>query len=41
MRGLARRVADGAMLQLLKMWWEAPVEEIDERDLDTEHGLGY
>ena len=28
---LRRRIVDGAMLHLLKMWLEAPVEEIDER----------
>ena len=27
MRSIARRVVDGAMLHLLKMWLEAPVEE--------------
>jgi len=31
MRCLARRIVDGAMLHLLKMWLEAPVEEIDQR----------
>ncbi len=31
MRCLARRIVDGAMLHLLKMWLEAPVEELDER----------
>ena len=31
MRCLARRIVDGAMLHLLKMWLESPVEEIDER----------
>jgi len=31
MRSLARRIVDGAMLHLLKMWLEMPVEEIDER----------
>jgi group II intron reverse transcriptase/maturase len=31
MRCLARRIVDRAMLHLLKMWLEAPVEEIDER----------
>jgi RNA-directed DNA polymerase len=30
MKSLARRVVDGAMLHLLKMWLEAPVEETDE-----------
>lgn len=28
---LARRIVDGSMLHLLKMWLEAPVEETDER----------
>ncbi len=31
MRSVARRVVDGAMLHLLKMWLKAPVEETDER----------
>jgi RNA-directed DNA polymerase len=31
MRSVARRIVDGAMLHLIKMWLEAPVEEIDER----------
>ena len=31
MRCLARRIVDGAMLHLVKMWLVAPVEEIDER----------
>src|SRR6188768_2366079 len=31
MRCLARRIVDGAMLHLIKMWLEAPVEETDER----------
>ena len=31
LRSLARRVADGAMLHLMKMWLEAAVEETDER----------
>ena len=30
MKSVARRVVDGAMLQLIKMWLEAPVEETDE-----------
>lgn len=30
-KSVARRVVDGAMLQLIKMWLEAPVEETDER----------
>ena len=28
---MARRVVDGAMLHLIKMWLKAPVEETDER----------
>jgi len=31
MQCLRRRIVDGAMLDLVKMWLEAPVEEIDER----------
>ena len=31
MRSAARRVVDGAMLHLIKMWLEAPVDETDER----------
>src|SRR5713226_1474337 len=31
MRSVARGVVDGAMLHLIKMWLEAPVEETDER----------
>lgn len=31
MQCLRRRIVDGAMLHLLKMWLEMPVEEIDER----------
>jgi len=31
MRCLARRIVDGAMLHLIKMWLDAPVEEEDER----------
>src|SRR6266542_4096878 len=31
LKSVARRVADGAMLHLIKMWLEAPVEETDER----------
>ncbi len=27
---MARRIVDGAMLHLIKMWLEAPVEETDE-----------
>jgi group II intron reverse transcriptase/maturase len=31
MKSVARRVVDGAMLHLIKMWLTAPVEETDER----------
>lgn len=31
MKSAARRISDGAMLHLLKMWLEAPVEETDKR----------
>jgi RNA-directed DNA polymerase len=31
MKSVARRVVDGAMLHLIKMWLEAPVEESDEQ----------
>ena len=31
MKSVARRVVDGAMLHLIQMWREAPVEETDER----------
>jgi group II intron reverse transcriptase/maturase len=30
MKSVARRVVDGAMLHLIKMWLEAPVDETDE-----------
>ena len=33
MKSVARRVVDGAMLHLIKMWLEAPVEETDERGI--------
>jgi RNA-directed DNA polymerase len=31
LKAVARRIVDGAMLHLIKMWLEAPVEETDER----------
>ena len=31
MTSVARRVCDGALLHLIKMWLETPVEEVDER----------
>src|SRR5580700_7786425 len=31
LKSVARRVVDGHMLHLIKMWLEAPVEETDER----------
>ena len=31
MKSVARRIVDGAMLHLIKIWLEAPVEETDER----------
>jgi len=31
LKSVARRVVDGAMLHLIKMWLEAPVQETDER----------
>jgi len=31
MKSVGRRVSDGAMLHLVKMWLEAPVEETDDR----------
>ncbi len=46
MRSVARRVVDGAVLHLIMMWLEAPVEETDERGdqrrsmRDRDHGRG-
>ena len=31
MKSVARRVVDGTLLRLIKMWLVAPVEEVDER----------
>jgi len=31
LKSVARRVVDGAMLHLIKMWLKAPVEETDDR----------
>ena len=36
LKSVARRVVDGAMLHLIKMWLEAPVEETDERVTSVE-----
>ena len=37
MQSVARRIVDGAMLHLIKMWLEAPVEETDERGNKHRH----
>jgi RNA-directed DNA polymerase len=37
MQSVARRIVDGAMLHLIKMWLEAPVEETDERGNKRRH----
>ncbi|MFP5210035.1 MAG: hypothetical protein ACLGRW_12175 [Acidobacteriota bacterium] len=37
LKSVARRVVDGAMLHLLKMWLPAPAEETDERG--RKHGI--
>jgi RNA-directed DNA polymerase len=31
MKSVARRISDGHMLHMIKMWLEAPVEEVDDR----------
>jgi RNA-directed DNA polymerase len=38
MRSLARRISDGRMLHLLKMWLKAPVSEPDERGAERMSG---
>ena len=44
LKSLARRISDGRMLRLIKMWLEAPVEETDEQggspSDDPEQGPG-
>jgi RNA-directed DNA polymerase len=35
MQSVARRISDGKMLQLIKMWLKTPVEETDERGRKT------
>src|ERR1017187_7449896 len=37
LKSVARRVVDGAMLHLLKMWLKAPVEETDDCGRSEEH----
>jgi hypothetical protein len=31
---VVRRISDGKMLHLIKVWLKAPVEETDERGID-------
>ncbi|MFO7745502.1 MAG: group II intron reverse transcriptase/maturase [Psychroflexus sp.] len=40
MKSLARRISDGKMLKLIKMWLKAPVEETDERGRRQRRTLG-
>ncbi len=46
MKSLARRIRDGALLQLIRKWLEMPVEEIDEQGrkhrttVNKDHGKG-
>lgn len=40
MRSVARRVSDGRMLHLVKMWLDAPIEETNERGKKQRRGPG-
>ncbi len=40
MRSLARRIVDGRVLHLIKMWLECAVEETDDRGRKTTHDRG-
>jgi RNA-directed DNA polymerase len=36
MKSVSRRISDGRILRLLKMWLETPVEETDARGLSSD-----
>jgi RNA-directed DNA polymerase len=40
MRSVSRRISDGPMLQLIKMWLKAPVEERDDKGTRTRRRTG-